>query len=312
MESVEASGRSIEDAILQALARLGRNRDEVEISVLQEPSRGVRGMGVREARVQVFVKPGRAPRLTPGVVTPAMADAVLGDDDELVTAPGAMPGDENAPLLDDEAEEGVPDVTGPYVDQADDDYEYEEYSEEEAAEIERITTAALRDLLPADATIEELAVAALRVILGHMGVRADVEVAEALNEDDPLVLNIRSDDADVLSLLIGRRGDTLSALQLLVSLIVSKQSGTRERIIIDAESYRERREQNLRLMAERVAGQVRRSGNPVVLEAMPPNERRIVHMALAEEADISTESTGEGDQRRVVISLARPQRAPNL
>jgi spoIIIJ-associated protein len=62
-------------------------------------------------------------------------------------------------------------------------------------------------------------------------------------------------------------------------------------------------------MAERIAQQVRRSGNPVTLEAMPPNERRIIHMALSETTDIATESTGEGDQRRVVVSLKRGVRA---
>jgi spoIIIJ-associated protein len=148
-----------------------------------------------------------------------------------------------------------------------------------------------------------------------MGMRALVEVREPEGEteeeaeEEPLTLNIRSDDGQTLSLLIGRRGETLAALQLLVNLIVNKQTGVREHIIVDAEGYRERRERNLRSMAARVADQVRRSGAPVMLEAMPPNERRIIHMALAETGDISTESTGEGDQRRVVVSLKHPAHA---
>ncbi len=294
MESVEASGKSIEDAILQALARLGRNRDEVEIMVLQEPSRGTRGMGARAARVRVFVKQQRQARPA-GVITPDMADELLednmlGEESDDGFAGGGLP-----QLVDGEAREeyGSPAYPG----------------DEVVEELEPLTTAALRDLLPEDASIEEFAVAALELILGHMNVRAEVDVAEAANEDDPLILNIRSDDPALLSMLIGRRGETLASLQLLVSLIVSKQVGSRERIIVDAESYRERREQNLRAMAERIAQQVRRSGNPVTLEAMPPNERRIIHMALSENADISTESTGEGDQRRVVVSLKRPARA---
>ena len=80
MESIEASGRSIEDAILQALARLGRRRDEVDVAVLQEPARGTRGMGAREARVRVTVKPPR--RQGGAVMTPEMADAFLGDGGE--------------------------------------------------------------------------------------------------------------------------------------------------------------------------------------------------------------------------------------
>ena len=293
MESVEASGKSIEDAILQALARLGRNRNEVEIQVLQEPSRGTRGMGVRDARVRVFLKAPRPAQAIPAggsaVVTPDMAAEMLDVEDE---EDATIPYDAEEPF-DENTADGFADE------------EYLEDDEPYAEEVpEAITTAALRDILPPDASIEEVAVAALRVILAHMDLNAEVEVVgEDLSEEDPIVLNIRSDDPGVLSLLIGRRGETLSSLQLIVSQIVARQTGTRERIIVDAESYRERREQNLRSMARRIAQQVRRSGRPITLEAMPPNERRIIHMELSESDDLSTESTGEGDQRRVVVSL---------
>ena len=281
MESVEASGKSIEDAILQALARLGRNRDEVEITVLQEPSRGTRGMGARDARVRVYLKPTRVARPAPSVVTPDMAETFLdeGDDEEIAYSEDAY---------------------------AEDEEPFEEY-EGDMADLEPLITAPLREVVSEDASIEEIAIAALRLLLGHMGVHATVEAAEVESDDEeePVTLNIHSDDQDTLSLLIGRRGETLSALQLLVSLIVSKQTGSRERIIVDAESYRVRREQNLRSMARRIAAQVRHSGHPIALEAMPPNERRIIHLELQEVDDISTESTGEGDQRRVVVSLKR-------
>jgi len=302
VESVEASGKSIEDAILQALARLGRNRDEVEITVLQEPSRGTRGMGARDARVRVYLKAPRPARPS------AVPSGEFADEDE-------------ADLYDasdgDEAFAGA-EAAGSAFASAGVAYDDEAAAEEEEdyfAELDEISTAPLREVLPEDASIEEMAVAALRVILAQMGIRAGVEVIEVPeiegveNDEEPITLNIRSDDAGLLSLLIGKRGDTLSALQLLVSLIVAKQTGARERIIVDAESYRQRREHNLRAMAQRIAQQVRRSGHPVMLEAMPPNERRIIHMALAESGDISTESTGEGDQRRVVVSLKRGVRA---
>lgn len=296
MESVEASGKSIEDAILQALARLGRNRDEVEIQVLQEPSRGTRGMGAREARVRVFLKPARVGRQGGASGIPD-DEAALGDEDEV----GALPFTEGY-------------GAGEYVgDDEGEDLDEEGEGDEEYADIDLTTTAPLRFVLPEDASIEEMAVAALQAILAHMGVRASVEVvevdAETETDEEPITLNIHSDDPATLSLLIGKRGETLSSLQLLVSLIVAKQAGTRERIIVDAESYRERRENNLRAMAERIAQQVRRSGHPIMLEPLPPSERRIIHMALAESGDISTESTGEGDQRRVVVSLRRGARA---
>lgn len=298
MESVEASGRSIEDAILQALVRLGRRRDEVEVTVLQEPMRGTRQMGAREARVRVSVKPAR-PRAA-AVVTPEMADALLAENDA---------GPEDA-LATDEGEEGeyAEDTLGEYEDELDEGEEFYDEEEVEGEALAPLTAApvvALREVFGPDATVEQVAVEALRAILAHMGLGNTLIEVRAR---DPLTLNVRSEsDDDSLSLLIGRRGDTLSSLQLIVALIVSKQTGQRERIVVDAEDYRVRREENLRSLAQRVAQQVRRSRNAVTLEAMPPNERRIIHMELAEDEDLSTESIGEGDQRRIVIALKHSQ-----
>ncbi|HET9111758.1 MAG TPA: RNA-binding cell elongation regulator Jag/EloR, partial [Ktedonobacterales bacterium] len=271
-ESVEASGKTIEDAILQALNRLGRTRDEVEVVVLQEPSRGARGMGVREARVRVYVSGDRAP-----------ARAGAADDGDY--------------LPDDEAE---------YADEDDfDEYEEEEEFGEDGDRLSaELTTAALADVMPEDVTTEEVAIEALRMILGHMGVQAEVEVRPA-SEDEPLTLNVQPLGSQPLSLLIGRRGETLASLQFVVNMIVTKQAGKREHVIVDVQNYRQRREVNLRQMAHRIANQVRQSGAPITLEAMPPNERRIIHMALSESDDIATESTGEGEQRRVVVSLRK-------
>lgn len=270
MESVEASGKSIEDAIINALARLGRNRDEVEITVLQQPVRGSRDMSAREARVRATVQ---APRPAGAVAPSEIADAYFDEED--------------ADYADDGAEA--------------------DYAPADALEQPEVTTDALSDVMAEDASVEDVAVAALYTILAHMGVQAGIEVHPAEGEE-PLVLNIRGADersASALSVLIGRRGETLAALQLLLHLVISRQADTRDRVIVDVEGYRQRREENLRSMAQRIAEQVRTSGRAVMLEAMPPNERRIVHMALADYEDISTESEGEGDQRRVVVSLKR-------
>ena len=149
----------------------------------------------------------------------------------------------------------------------------------------------------------QITVDVLQHILQYMNIRAVVQVRST----SPLTLNIQGINEN-LGLLIGRRGETLSALQLLVSLIVGHRTKHRMRITIDAENYRERREENLRSLALRVAQQVRNYRRSIALEAMPPHERRIVHIALADSKDISTESIGEGDERRVVISLKRPGR----
>jgi spoIIIJ-associated protein len=153
---------------------------------------------------------------------------------------------------------------------------------------------------PASREVASASVEVLQTILFHMGIRGQVEVRSR----DPLTLNVRMEDG--LGLLIGRRGETLASLQLLVNLIVSHQIKHRQRIIVDVEDYRLRREENLRQLAFRIAQQVRQSRRAIPLEAMPANERRIVHMALSDSKDVMTHSEGEGDQRRVIISLRRP------
>lgn len=317
MESIEASGKSIDEAVQKALAHLNRRRDEVDIAVLQEPARGTFGLGSKEALVRVTVRPSTSGALGGAVITPEMADAILGSDDEL--------GDVD--FYEDEEEEEEEDEEE-YVDEA---YEDEE-EEEEGDEDEDVTPFISADTFPAltsaaaiasepetEATEQpagalplvekpsrediEITVDVLQNILRHLNIRATVQVRST----SPLTLNIHGMHEN-LGLLIGRRGETLAALQLLVNLIVSHRTHHRMRIIIDAENYRMRREENLRSLAQRVAQQVRSYRRSIALEAMPPHERRIVHLALSESGDISTESIGEGDARRVVISLKRPGR----
>ena len=312
MESIEASGKSVEDAILQGLARLKKRRDEVDVVILQEPSRGAFGIGNKEARVRVSTHPASVG----AVITPEMADALLGPDE------GEL--EEEEFEEDDEAEfeeDELADEDGEY-----DDEEYEEDEEFEEGEIDPAqfspqaqaaslsgVLSNLDDISVAEGEMQEvenpsnedvqITVDVLQHILQYMNIRAVVQVRST----NPLTLNIQGINEN-LGLLIGRRGETLSALQLLVSLIVGHRTKHRMRITIDAENYRERREENLRSLAMRVAQQVRNYRRSIALEAMPPHERRIVHIALADSKDISTESIGEGDERRVVISLKRPGR----
>lgn len=108
-----------------------------------------------------------------------------------------------------------------------------------------------------------------------------------------------------LGILIGRRGDTLEALQYLTNLAVSKQLSEKVRVVIDVEGYRQRREETLVRLAKRLSDKVKRTGNRVVLEPMNPHERRIIHTALQDDLRISTFSEGEDPNRKVVISLKR-------
>jgi len=150
----------------------------------------------------------------------------------------------------------------------------------------------------------EIAAQTLDAMLAMMGIEADVSIRDAETPGDGLgmvkaVLDIEGDD---LGILIGRRGETLASLQYLLNLMMMRRFGERISFTVDVEGYRRRRERQLNTMARRLADQVKRSGRPAVMDPMPPNERRIIHLALAEDRYVSTSSTGEGDERRVTIS----------
>jgi spoIIIJ-associated protein len=114
----------------------------------------------------------------------------------------------------------------------------------------------------------------------------------------PLAFNVTGDD---LGILIGRRGQTLATLQYMLRIMVSHRTKVWTPIVIDVEGYKQRRSEALQALAVRMAEQVRTRGTPFTLEPMPAYERRIIHLALADHPDVTTQSIGEGELRKVVI-----------
>ncbi len=233
-QTLEATGATVEAAIAAGLERLGVGRDAVEIEVLDQGSRGLFGLGGREARVRLTVRP----------VTAA----------EAPVEPSAPPIVEAAGRAVAEKDEG------------------------------------------------EIAQNALLELLTRMGLekaRVNLQRTEP-TPDEPahLVLDVHGPDAGTL---IGHRGETLAALQHVTRLIVGQQLAKRVRLIVDVEGFKSRREDSLRRLAQRMAEQAVRTGRTVTLEPMPPNERRIIHLALRDHPQVSTESVGEGDRRKVTI-----------
>jgi len=144
-------------------------------------------------------------------------------------------------------------------------------------------------------------------LLRLMGVDATVTPRAPETPGDGLgmieaVLDIDGED---LGILIGRRGQTLTSLQYLLNLIVSKQAKRRVAFGVDVDGYRRRREETLVSLARRTAARVRGTGRSVTLEPMPPNERRIIHITLANDAGVMTVSIGEGEERKVAITPTR-------
>lgn len=154
-----------------------------------------------------------------------------------------------------------------------------------------------------DPEIAELATDLLQGLLDRMKVRAQVkarlgdDLAEE-GEEPSLILDVTGND---LGILIGRRGETLRALQYMTRLMLSRNLERWESVIVDVESYRVRRRRSLRQLANRMAERVAFSQQRVVLEAMPANERRIIHIALRNHPQVTTASIGEGDRRKVTI-----------
>ncbi|MGB9846353.1 MAG: RNA-binding cell elongation regulator Jag/EloR [Desulfotomaculales bacterium] len=206
MEAVEKVGRTVEEAVEQALVELGVDRESAVVEILEEPSRGIFGiLGGRPAKVRVRVKE-----------TPSLRARQL-----------------------------------------------------------------------------------LAKIFEAMNVSADMEVVENGQE---LTINLSGNG---LGVLIGRRGETLNALQYLLNLCVNKNQLQKSKIILDVEGYRKRRVETLEKLALRLAEKAKRRGKNIVLEPMNPQERRIIHTTLQGRDDIYTYSEGEEPFRKIVISPRR-------
>jgi spoIIIJ-associated protein len=140
-------------------------------------------------------------------------------------------------------------------------------------------------------------------LLQHMGVRATVSVR---GTEEPIVLDISGRD---LGILIGWRGETLRALQTVTNMLVGRHLAE-QRVIVDVERYRQRREHTVREIAFRAARQVKVTGDPITLDAMQAFERRAIHLALEGDPDVTTVSVGQEPERRVVVEPRRPTEQP--
>jgi spoIIIJ-associated protein len=175
-----------------------------------------------------------------------------------------------------------------------------EGSEETVVEVTVIDhTAGTTEAAPANGKAE-IARGLVEGLLKHMGVRAQVTVRPAT---EPITLDISGRD---LGALIGWRGETLRALQSVTNVMVGRHLDEGERIIVDVERYRQRREHTVREIAMRAARQVKMTGDAITLDAMQPFERRAIHLALEGDPDVTSGSIGEEPERRVVVGPRKP------
>lgn len=173
--------------------------------------------------------------------------------------------------------------------------------DENASPAPEMTETAPQDAEAPEITEPVLAIATdfLTHLLDKMGLKTGIETEVVDSEEDVVYrLNITGDD---LGILIGRRAETLDALQYLTRLVVNQQTHRWYRMEVDVENYKRRREHSLQRLANTLADQAAREKRVIMMEPMLPRERRLIHLALRDRSDVRTESVGEGDARKVTI-----------
>ncbi|MGB9640568.1 MAG: RNA-binding cell elongation regulator Jag/EloR [Anaerolineales bacterium] len=238
--SLEIIAPSVEEAIQQGLAELGVPSANVKIDILDEGSRGLFGIGARQARVRLTIQEAPQPMTAPSI----SAEQII--EKEIIEKP-SPPIEQDTQLLS-KAEEVV------------------------------------------------------RRLLQEMQIKASVSASFLTDSSEhgtpPIYIDIRGKD---LTILIGPQAETLNALQYITSLILGKQTNQSVPIMLDVEGYRSRRENQLRHLARRMAEQAIKTGRRQILEPMPANERRIIHLELKEYPGVITESIGVEPRRKVTI-----------
>lgn len=281
---IDVTGKNEDEAISKALAQLGLDRDDVSVEVLERAKSGFLGLGACPAKIRMYYGPEEeAPAATPA---PAPAPAPKPEPAREEPRPrAAAPEKKERPERKERPprekkerpaepcrEEAEPFQPAPLGEEADD---------EKAAAVKAFLTG----------------------LLEHMGSAAQVKVYLPEKGRYKVIL-----EGQGLGSLIGRRGETLDAIQQITSYAVNRDGGPRVRIHLDAENYRAKREQSLQHLARKVAGKVVRYRRSVTLEPMNAYERHVIHTALQDVENVTTYSMGTDPNRRVIVAYEKGQK----
>ena len=264
--SLEVIAPTVDEAIGKGLSDLGLGKDDVKVEVLDEGSRGLLGIGSRQARVRLTIKSQLQQKKEITQEYKEIVEDIVESTDKIETADDGL-------------------------------LSAEELSTEEVT-IEK----ELAEELPQDDIAMHVARETVLDLLETMHVDAEVDVYYAEPDDahsrSALWVDVRGED---LSILIGQRAETLNALQYITSLILGKELGRSVPLVVDVQGYRKRRSQEVIRVARQMADQAVKSGRRQYLEPMPASERRLVHIELRKNPDVKTESVGEDPRRKVTI-----------
>lgn len=268
--TLEIIAPTVEEALAQGLAQLGLTADAVSVEVLDAGNKGLFGLGKPQVRVRLTVNP------PPGSVPP------VSEVKEVRTEPAA-PKKEAQRVEKKKSEPAA------------------RTQEKAVADARQGTPVQQAESQPEHDAVLDHAEKVVSKLLYLLNLEAQVSAhygAPGRDERRNIKVDVRGND---LSILIGRRSETLSAFQYVASLIVGKETGQFVQLTVDVEGYRDRREKQLVQMAKRMAEQVAKNGRRQTLEPMPSDERRIIHIALRDHPDVTTESTGDDPYRKVTI-----------
>lgn len=261
MDYSEKWGTDVDAAVKLALDDLKLTIDEVDVTVLEQPSRGFFGIGSKLALVRVEKK--KAPEVE--LKEPEHKEEHVSKKTEKAQTQKTV-----APKKEVKKEEIK--------------------NTKETKIIEEIE----ENLVPCE---DHEALRFLREVTKEMGLNLDIDAKQG---EETLYLNIQGKDSGTI---IGKRGQTLDAIQYLTSLVVNKGSEDYVRVVVDAENYRAKREKTLEALAYRLANKVMKTKRSVKLEPMNPYERKVIHAALHDHPKVMTRSEGQDPYRRVVIEL---------
>lgn len=282
MEFVEKWGTDVDTAVDLALDELKTTRDKVDIEILEEPSRGFFGIGSKLALVRVKMKQEPKKSESKKAVQKkseknnrksSIKDIDKTEDKSHFT---------NEILQDDnKINDGVDNIKK----------EEKSHTNKDTSSLDTI----LDDKVPYPE--ENIAVPFLKDVTEKMGIELEFTPYKA---NDYLFIDISGKDTGTI---IGKRGQTLDSIQYLTNLVLNKNKEEYQRVILDAENYRTKREKTLEQLAHRLAGKVIRTGRTQKLEPMNPYERKIIHTALQDDSRVTTRSEGKDPYRRVIVEL---------
>ena len=274
--SIRVSAKTVDDAITEALIQLGVTSDRLEYEVIEKGSPGFLGIGMKQAVIEARRKPEPEPEPEQEEISVRPEKPEIKETEKEAPVSAKKERSEKKPKKEKEVKE-IKEEAKP-----------EEPKREETvlAEVQDVRIQAVEEFL--------------RNTLNAMDM--EVEIKSEIDSDGALSINMTGEH---MGILIGKRGQTLDALQYLANRVANKHQEGYVRVKLDTENYRARREETLRHLAKNIAHKVKRTRRPVALEPMNPYERRIIHSALQSDPYVTTHSEGEEPYRKVVVTLKR-------